>query len=776
MRTHFRTRLIAGSLVAVGISGALSAATAALAAATTATPSAATAPAAVSGNVSRWVAKATALGTAPDSEAITIAVHLQLNNLVELKTLVGSIASPSSKQYGRYLTNEQFLQRFAPAGADVQAVKSMLERGGMSNVRVGPGGVYVSATATVGQLRTTFKVSQDLYSYAGQTLRANKQNPTIPAALAGKIAFIEGLDDSTSLRHPHHRSATQGTLTVPAGAAIKGLAVGETDALSAAAAAAAAAGSAVTPPPVAANLPSPYCNSSYGAGALVAKLTAAAGIYGAEVPWLDCGYTPGQIRGAYGLDAVSKKYDGSGVTVAIVDAYASPTLQADGNRYAANHDLPKLVTGKNFSQIIPRGIYDVSPNEACGPYGWWTEESLDLAAVHGSAPGATILYVGARDCNASLDIALYNVLYNHLADVVTNSYGYNGESIATGQQAADDQAYLAGAAQGITVLFSSGDNGDLAELNGVASGAWPATSAYVTGVGGTSLFVESDGKKTEYGWGNYRDFLADATVKSSTLVETSGLTSTSALGYTFDAFAFYAGSGGGISLLEAQPAYQVHAVPGVLATTLNLASGYTEPLPNAQRVSPDVAMVADPYTGYLFGETFTIAGNKYADSGCTPISKTEEYCEGSIGGTSLASPLMAGVIAVLNQKHKATGEAVVGFVNPLLYSNGTGGNGADNLNSHALNQIVAPPHPVSVLRGYATDLKEVRVVTINSVPFNVTTTPYAIEACSVAICEGLNDVFNFTSLSSPSVPPTAAGYNDVTGLGVPYVPKLLLEE
>ena len=64
-------------------------------------------------------------------------------------------------------------------------------------------------------------------------------------------------------------------------------------------------------------------------------------------------------------------------------------------------------------------------------------------------------------------------------------------------------------------------------------------------------------------------------------------------------------------------------------------------------------MVADPYTGYLYGETYTIAGNTIADPGCTAISKTEEYCENPIGGTSLASPLMAGVMAVMNQKREA---------------------------------------------------------------------------------------------------------------------------
>jgi subtilase family serine protease len=506
----------------------------------------------------------------------------------------------------------------------------------------------------------------------------------------------------------------------------------------------------------------------------VATLSTAAGEYGAAIPWLNCGYTPQQIRAAYGLNKV--KYTGTGVTVAIIDAYASPTLLADSNRYAANHDLPKLVNGENFSEIIPIGIYDVSPSETCGPYGWWGEESLDMAAVHGSAPGATIVYVGSRDCGTSLDIAFFNTLYNHVADVVTDSWGNNGESIAPGSQASYDQAAMAGAAQGITVLFSSGDDGDLSAPNGVASGSWPATSAYVTGVGGTSLeIMDSSGTKAEYGWGTYRAFLADATVNSAKSVTTSGVTQTSAFGYTFDAYVFYSGSGGGISLLESQPSYQAQVVPGALATTLNLASGFTEPLPYAQRVSPDVAMVADPYTGYLYGETYTIAGNPISDAGCTPISKTEEYCEGSIGGTSLASPLMAGVVAIMNQKRTASGEPLVGFANPLFYSAGSRGNGV-NLTSAALNQIVAPAEPVSVLRGYASNPNEVRVVTVNSVPFLITTAPYALQVCGLPICEGLNDVFNYTSLSSASVPPTPRGYNDVTGLGVPYMPKLINEE
>ena len=710
----------------------------------------------VSGNVAGWVKNATLKSSASASTSVTISVNMALKNVAGLKSFVAEVSNPQGREYGRYLTAEQFAASYAPAAADVAAVEKLLEQAGMKNVTVGPHGVYVSATATVAQLRTAFKVTQNIYSYSGLMLRANNDAPTIPSSLAGKVIFIGGLDDTGMMRKPFHRSITQGDLVAPKSAA-----------------AASSSATAVTPPPVAASNGSPYCNHTFGAGALVATLSTPADVYGGSIPWLGCGYTPPQIRSAYGLDKVS--YTGAGVTVAIIDAYASPTIVTDITAYSINNKLTKITNGVNFRQIVPAGIYSVSPTETCGPYGWWEEESLDVSAVHTSAPDAHIVYVGSRDCGTSLDTAFMNTVYNHVADVVTDSWGDNGEAIAPGEQQSYDQTLMAGAAQGITVLFSTGDNGDLAAINGAASGAWPSTSAYVTGVGGTTLMItDTTGDKSEYGWGTYRAFLNDVTVNSAKSVTTSGVAQTTVLGYTFDDFEFYSGAGGGISLLEAQPSYQAKAVPAILATSLNLASGYVETLPNPQRVTPDVAMVADPYTGFIFGETFTIAGNAIADQGCAPSNKVIEYCQTSIGGTSLATPLMAGVIAVMNSKRIATGEPLVGFANPLLYSIGSQNNGTSF--KDAINQIIAPTEPVALLRGYKSDLTELRVITVNSVPFQITPTPYALEVCGLPICLGVNDVWNYTSLSSAAVPPTAAGYNDVTGLGVPWVPKLINEE
>jgi subtilase family serine protease len=722
-------------------------------AATAATPAETT----LSGNVASWVKSAKLTGAAPASTSVTIAVHLALSNTAALKRLVTEVSNPKGAIYGHYLTPERFASAFAPAAADVNQVKALLENAGMKDVTVGPHGVYVEAVATVAQLRTAFKVTQNLYSFAGRSLRASNQEPTIPAALSGKILYIEGLDDSSMLRTPMYRSVVEGPRVAPSMA--KTLPA------------------AITPPPVAAGNPSPYCNEWFNPSTeLVANLSTAADVYGAAIPWLNCGYTPAQIQAAYGLSKT--KYNGSGVTVAITDAYASPTLLADLQAYSAKYGLPAVQDGVNFSQLIPAHIYTVPEADTAdcgGEYGWWGEQSLDVAAVHSSAPGANILFVGSSDCMTSLTVAFMNVVYNQLADVVTDSWGNGGEAIAPGAQSAFDQAALAGAALGMSILFSSGDDGDLSADNGVASGSWPATSAYVTGVGGTTLLLQdAQGDKAEYGWGTYRALLSDVTVKSATSVIDSGVTQVTNFGLTYDDYSFYGGSGGGISLLEAQPVYQQVAVPAILAYSLNLASGYTETLPNPQRVSPDVAMVGDPYTGFMYGETFTIAGNKIADAGCKAVTTTTEFCVNPIGGTSVSSPLMAGVIAVVDSKRLATGEPEIGFANPFLYGVGSQNNGTNF--KDAINQIIAPTEPVALLRGYAVDLNEARVITVNSVPFVITPAPFALEVCGLPICLGVDEIFNYTSLSSVPIPPTPAGYNDVTGLGVPWVPKLINEE
>jgi subtilase family serine protease len=244
-------------------------------------------------------------------------------------------------------------------------------------------------------------------------------------------------------------------------------------------------------------------------------------------------------------------------------------------------------------------------------------------------------------------------------------------------------------------------------------------------------------------------------------VTTTGLATATAGNTTYYDFSFYSGSGGGISLLAQQPAYQAGIVPDALATTFYYGNGNAVPLPNPMRVAPDIAMDADPYTGYLYGETETIAGSAVLDHGCTPVTATTEYCEEDEGGTSLASPLTAGVMAIVDQARIAAGKPVLGFANPWLYSLKIG----TTLDSAGINDVTAPSRPTAVLRGYVSNPAALRVVTINSVPFLPLGGPFGVEVCGSAICEGVDDIFNLTT----------PGYDDVTGLGTPYVPLLVTE-
>src|SRR5439155_985762 len=129
--------------------------------------------------------------------------------------------------------------------------------------------------------------------------------------------------------------------------------------------------------------------------------------YGAgTLPYAPCGYTPAQIKGAYGISG----FDGAGQTVAIIDAYASPTITQDVNQWSTNRGLPTLTTNQ-LTQVVAPGTYH-HPERGLrqDPQGWYGEETLDVEAVHGMAPAAKVIYVGAPNNFQDLDAALNDVV------------------------------------------------------------------------------------------------------------------------------------------------------------------------------------------------------------------------------------------------------------------------------------------------------------------------------------------------------------------------------
>jgi subtilase family serine protease len=625
-----------------------------------------------------------------------VSVYLAGSNPSGLAKLVRDLYDKRSPSYHKFLTSAQFRTAYAPAAADVSAVKSFLGAKGLKVTYVPSNGAYVDATGSVAQAAAAFGVTQSLYSYQGRLLRANAEAPTIPSSLAGKVLFVGGLDDSELLLTPSNtgREGKQ------------------------------------APPGQGYSTPGP-CSTN--AGDVTGTVTPAANQYGATIPWLPCGYTPQQVRVAYGLQADWNKppspLTGAGVRVGITDAFASPTIQQDLDAYSAHYGLPKTT----IEQHVTPGVYNF-PENRFDPQGWYGEESLDVDAVHSIAPEATLVFAGGNNSNAPLDHALIDMIDNHRADIITNSWGIYGDPAQFGHVNADELAFEQAAATGISVLFSSGDNGDVAAITGLAQGSWPSTSPYVTSVGGTSLLLNANGSKQEFGWGTYKSNLVGATTNDENTTVTGTAWSPWPPTYQY-------GSGGGISRLFAQPDYQKSVVvPLALATVAATASGSTYTYSTPHRVTPDVSMLADPNTGMLYGETYAKSGDPLVDAGCTTPPGQLEYCERRIGGTSLASPLFAGVLALADQARATKGP--VGFVNPALYAATSG-----------LVDVKAPEAPTAVLRNVEVDPTTLLTTlrTINSVP------------------SALGDVIEGADTSLR----TTKGYDNVTGLGTPMVPDLV---
>lgn len=191
-------------------------------------------------------------------------------------------------------------------------------------------------------------------------------------------------------------------------------------------------------------------------------------------PTYQNGYTPSQIKKAYGLDKVTST--GAGQTIAIVDAYGSPTIQSDLQAFDKQFGLKDTTV----TIAYPNG----KPGRTDG--GWALETSLDVEWAHAIAPDAKILLVVAKSASISNLISAVDYATSHGAKVVSNSWG--------GSEFSSEASYDTHFQHAGTVyVASSGDNG-----SGVS---WPASSPYVLSVGGTNLQLDSSGAYlSETGW------------------------------------------------------------------------------------------------------------------------------------------------------------------------------------------------------------------------------------------------------------------------------------
>jgi len=587
------------------------------------------------GSAPAWANRKNFVSPADPTGPVNFRVYLGWQNGAGAETLASAVSNPRSPSYGQYLTPAQFRKQFAPSQSQVNAVRSWLGSQGFTIDYTPTNNHYVAAEGTVAQAQAAFGVGLSMYKVLGETLRAPSADVSIPSSLAGIVEGVLGLDQSALFVQPDH------VKEAPPSPGFR------------------------NSPPLSdywAEKVSPY---AYPPGFTDVSNPPTA-------PWSVRGHTPAQVKGAYGISG----YDGAGQTVAIIDAYASPTILQDVNHWSTNRGLPTM-SPSQLVQVAPPGVYKRPENPRQDPQGWYGEETLDVEAVHGMAPAAKIVYVAGPNNYQDLDAAMNHVVDMHLAQIVTNSYGFLGEVLPPGYIKPFNDTLIQAAAEGIGVYFSSGDSGDETSNLGFPSTDWPAASPWVTAVGGTSLGVDQNNNRAiETGWGT-----SNYNCDPVSLVCTR-------TGWLY-------GSGGGVSKLFPEPSYQ---------------SDYGLHLTG--RGVPDVAALGDPQTGYLIGQTQTFPDGAYYD----------EY---RIGGTSLSSPIFAGLMALSDQK---AGFAH-GFANPYFYSN-----------SSAFYDVVSTKTAVA-RRNY-----------VNGVdPSNGT----------------VDRLRTFDDYSGSPTQSTGAGWDDVTGLGSP---------
>ena len=584
----------------------------------------------LSGSHPAWAVPRNRVGNVAGNAGMVVRVYLRGRNDPGLEAVARAVSDPKNPAYHRFLTPAQVHAHYNPTATSVDTVRHWLRSNGLQVLDVPSNNLYVEAFGRAHTIAATFGVQLGEYRVHGMHLRAADRELTIPASVAGAVSGVIGVDESESLMQPRNIAADPR-----------------------------------------AKFPGGFRNAPPCSSFWAEKLDTTDPPYGGgfpdPLPYAPCGYKPQQVRAAYGVDAfVNSGHRGAKATVAIIDAYASPTIFFDASTYAHRNDPAHPLTASQFSQLIFKPNQRLAGAKQCDATGWNGEETVDVEAVHAMAPGAHILYVGGFDCtDIGLDVALNHVVAHHLADIVSNSYGDEGEDIPATVVDEFSRIAIQAAAEGIGVYFASGDNGDEVSTLGSAAADFSASSPWVTAVGGTSLGIGADGSvSVQTAWETGKSTLVDGA-------------------YTPDApGAFLYGSGGGTSTLFAEPTYQKGVVPDGLANRNRAFPG---------RVVPDISMDGDPSTGFLVGET------QQFPKGAGGV----EYGEYRIGGTSLSTPLFAGMMALADD----FAGSPHGFINPSLYSLAGGNEITDIVHANGAVVRVDYVNMVNATKGTTTSVR-----------------------------------------------------------------------
>jgi subtilase family serine protease len=536
-------------------------------------------------------------GAVPESMPLPgLAIHFQRSATQQaaLEALIAEQNDPSSPQFHTWLTPEQFATQFGMSAQDVATTSAWLASQGFSVIKVADSGNSILFSGTAGQVHHALGTEIHHFQVNGVTHYANASAVTLPSALASVVTSVSGLDDF----HPVPKSIhSQVASPVAAGG---------------------------------------------GAAPLFTS-----GITGNHY------LSPGDFDTIYDVKGlINNGFTGAGETIGI--AGQTDVVLSDITAFRAAAGLS--VNNPTIFLIPGSGDPGLSHSQL-------TEADLDLEWSGGVAPSANVVFLNSTDVFASLEYAIENrVPVNSssvLIPILSISYGLCEANI--GSVSTIEAAFQQAASQGQTIIAASGDDGAADCDNGASIATqglavdYPASSAYVTGVGGTEFNEGSTTGATTYWNGNVSGASSTDIISSAISYIPEMAWDDTPTTSQSEADGRLAAGGGGASILFTKPTWQT-GVPGIPA--------------DGKRDVPDIALNAspahDPYlmctqvqldsTGQYAGSCgngFRIADGSNVDTSVLQV----------VGGTSAGAPSFAGVLALIEQKLGAP----QGLVNKALY-------------------------------------------------------------------------------------------------------------
>ncbi len=526
------------------------------------------------------------LGLESPTAPVSATVWLNLHDKAGFDAAVKQLYTPGSPTFHQWMTPAE-LKRYLPTAAEVAAVKAELAAHHLTVVSSDAANLSVKFKGQASDFESAFHTQLNRYQMKNQLVRALLSDPQLGGGADGLVSAVTGIS-GIGMRAYHSfpldpdTGKQIGLHPVVAGAKPDGLFY---------------SGACIY-------LPKTIKLTSPGVTATYSGIVYGANTGNTQPGTLPpCAYAPQDVYKIYHLDAVyGLGYAGQGTSVAIVDAFGSPTITYDAAYFSSLYNLP-AITSTNFKIYQPGPPDSASASDLAG---WASETTLDVEWAHAIAPQAKVNLVEAiSDYDDDLQLGVLYAIINKLGNVISNSYGgpesFSDPATMTTWEEINEYA----AAMGISVHYATGDDGDYAAFIDSYTGLYytdvssPASSPHATAIGGTSVaFSPIDGSILQTGWGN----------NITRLDYKTGVITDPPL-----AEGFVYGSGGGVSGMFAKPSYQAA-------------------LPGPGRHLPDISAIADPYTGVEIIQT--IDGLTYYEA---------------IGGTSLATPVFSAMWALVSQ-------------------------------------------------------------------------------------------------------------------------------